>query len=97
MTFELKPKRFPRIFDQRIAKEFHDEFPESSEQLNFFFAAVASCSPHLYSQILKEKGWLLNTIGDKKFDILSLLEPLKSETYESLHLKLRIAKRRAAL
>ena len=97
MTFELKPKRFPRIFDQRIAKEFHDEFPESSEQLNFFFAAVASCSPHLYSQILKEKGWLLNTISDKKFDILSLLEPLKSETYESLHLKLRIAKRRAAL
>ena len=59
MTFELKPKRFPRIFDQRIAKEFHDEFPESSEQLNFFFAAVASCSPHLYSQILKEKSYTL--------------------------------------
>ena len=55
MTFELKPKRFPGIFDQRIAKEVHDEFSESSEQLNFFFAAVASCSPHLYSQILKEK------------------------------------------
>ena len=97
MTFELKPKQVPKVFDQRIAQEICNLFPESSEKLRIFFASVASCSPYLYSQILKEKTWLLNTVRNKDFHILSLLEPLKSETYDSLYLKLRIAKRRAAL
>ena len=97
MNFELKPKRIPKVFDQRIAQEIYNLFPESEEKLRFFFASGASCSPHLYSQILKEKSWLLNTVSDQNFNILSMLEPLKSETYDSLFLKLRIAKRRAAL
>ena len=97
MTFELKPKRVPKVFDQRIAQEICNLFPESSEKLRTFFASVASCSPYLYSQMLKEKTWLVNTVSNKDFHILSLLEPLKSETYDSLYLKLRIAKRRAAL
>ena len=97
MTFELKPKRVPKVFDQRIAQEICNLFPENSEKLRTFFASVASCSPYLYSQILKEKTWLVNTVSNNDFHILSLLEPLKSETYDSLYLKLRIAKRRAAL
>ena len=97
MTFELKPKRVPKVFDQRIAQEICNLFPEKSEKLRTFFASVASCSPYLYSQILKEKTWLVNTVRNNDFHILSLLEPLKSETYDSLYLKLRIAKRRAAL
>ena len=97
MTFELKPKRVPKVFDQRIAQEIYNLFPENSEKLRNFFASVASCSPYLYSQILKEKSWLVGKLSDKGFSILSLLEPLKSETYDSLYLKLRIAKRRAAL
>ncbi len=97
MTFELKPKRVPKVFDQRIAQEIYNLFPESEEKLRFFFASVASCSPFLYSQIVKEKSWLVNTVRNNDFHILSLLEPLKSETYDSLYLKLRIAKRRAAL
>ena len=97
MTFELKPKRVPKVFDQRIAQEICNLFPENSEKLRTFFAAVASCSPYLYSQMLKEKTWLVNTVSNNDFHILSLLEPLKSETYDSLYLKLRIAKRRAAL
>jgi Glutamine synthetase adenylyltransferase len=97
MEFELRPKRVPKVFDQRIAQEIYNLFPESSEKLRMFFASVASCSPYLYSQIVKEKSWLLNAVGDKDFNILSLLEPLESETYDSLYLKLRIAKRRAAL
>ena len=97
MTFEWKPKRVPKIFDQRIAQEVYNLFPESSEYLRNFLAAVASCSPYLYSQLIKDKDWLLNNINNKDFNILSLLEPLKSETYDPLYLKLRIAKRRAAL
>ena len=97
MTFEWKPKRVPKIFDQRIAQEVYNLFPESSEYIRNFFAAVASCSPYLYSQLIKDKDWLLNNINNKDFNILSLLEPLKSETYDPLYLKLRIAKRRAAL
>ena len=97
MTFELKPKRVSKVFDQRIAQEIFNLFPESSEKLRNFFASVASCSPYLYSQILKEKSWLVNTVRNNDFHILSLLEPLKSETYDSLYLKLRTAKRRAAL
>ena len=97
MTFELKPKRVPKVFDQRIAQEICNLFPESSEKLRIFFASVASCSPYLYSQIQKEKTWLLNTVRNKDFHILSLLEPLKSESYDSLYLKLRVAKKRAAL
>ena len=97
MKFELKPKRVPKVFDQRIAQEIYNLFPESEEKLRIFFASVASCSPYLYSQILKEKTWLLNTVSGNDFNILSLLESLKSETYDSLYLKLRIAKRRAAL
>ena len=93
MTFELKPKRVPKVFDQRIAQEICNLFPESSEKLRTFFASVASCSPYLYSQMLKEKTWLVNTVSNKDFHILSLLEPLKSETYDALYLKLRIAKR----
>ena len=97
MKFELKPKRVPKVFDQRIAQEIYNLFPKSSEKLRTFFASVASCSPYLYSQIVKEKSWLVNAAGDKDFNILSLLEPLDSETYDSLYLKLRVAKRRAAL
>ncbi len=97
MTFELKPKRVPKVFDQRIAQEIYNLFPENSEKLRNFFASVASCSPYLYSQILKEKSWLVSAVGDKDFNILSLLGPLDSETYDALYLKLRIAKRRAAL
>jgi len=97
MTFELKPKRVPKVFDQRIAQEIYNLFSENSEKLRNFFASVASCSPYLYSQILKEKSWLVNAVGDKDFNILSLLEPLDSETYDALYFKLRVAKRRAAL
>ena len=97
MKFELKPKRIPKVFDQRIAQEIYNLFPGSEEKLRIFFASVASCSPYLYSQILKEKSWLVRTVSDNDFNILSLLESLKSETYETLYLKLRIAKRRAAL
>ena len=97
MKFELKPKRFPKVFDQRIAQEIYNLFPESSEKLRTLFASVASCSPYLYSQIVKEKSWLVDAAGDNDFNILSLLEPLDSETYDSLYLKLRVAKRRAAL
>ena len=97
MTFELKPKRVPKVFDQRIAQEIFNLFPENSEKLRTFFASVASCSPYLYSQMLKEKSWFANTVGDKDFNILSLLGPLDSETYDSLYFKLRTAKRRAAL
>ena len=97
MKFELKPKRVPKVFDQRIAQEIYNLFPESSEKLTTLFASVASCSPYLYSQIVKEKSWLVNAVGDNDFNILSLLSSLDSETYDSLYLKLRIAKRRAAL
>ena len=97
MTFELKPKRVPKVFDQRIAQEIYNLFSENSEKLRNFFASVASCSPYLYSQILKEKSWLVNAVGDKDFNILSLLEALDSETYDALYFKLRVAKRRAAL
>ncbi|MFL2795044.1 MAG: glutamine-synthetase adenylyltransferase [Paracoccaceae bacterium] len=97
MKFELKPKRVPKVFDQRIAQEIYNLFSESSEKLRTFFASVASCSPYLYSQIVKEKSWLVNAVGDNDFNILSLLSSLDSETYDSLYLKLRIAKRRAAL
>ena len=97
MTFELKPKRVPKVFDQRIAQEIYNLFPENSEKLRNFFASVASCSPYLYSQILKEKSWLVNAVGDKDFNILSLLWSLDSETYDALYFKLRVAKRRAAL
>ena len=97
MTFELKPKRVPKVFDQRIAQEIYNLFPENSEKLRNFFASVASCSPYLYSQILKEKSWLVSAVGDKDFNILSLLGPLDSETYDALYFKLRVAKRRAAL
>ena len=97
MTFELEPKRVPKIFDQRIAEEVTNAFSESPKNLRNFFAAVASCSPFLYSQILKEKRWLLDIIEDKNFNILSLLEHLKLEPFDSLYLKLRKAKKRAAL
>ena len=97
MTFELEPKRVPKIFDQRIAEEVTSAFSESPKDLRNFFAAVASCSPFLYSQILKEERWLQNIIDDKNFNILSLLEPLKFETFDSLYLKLRTAKSRASL
>ena len=97
MTFELKPKRVPKVFDQRIAQEIYNLFPENSKKLRNFFASVASCSPYLYSQILKEKSWLVSAVGDKDFNILSLLGPLNSETYDALYFKLRVAKRRAAL
>ena len=39
----------------------------------------------------------MNAVGDKDFNILSLLGPLDSETYDALYFKLRVAKRRAAL
>jgi len=97
MTFELEPKRVPKIFDQRIAEEVTNAFSESPKNLRNFFAAVASCSPFLYSQILKEKRWLLDVIKDKNFNILSLLEHLKLEPFDSLYVKLRKAKKRAAL
>ena len=97
MTFEFKPERIPKIFDQRIADEIYDLFPEFPENLRNFFAATASCSPFLFSQIQNERDWLVDVIKEKEFDLLSLLHPLKSEAYDALYFKLRLAKRRAAL
>ncbi len=97
MTFEFKPERIPKIFDQRIANEVYDLFPEFPENLRNFFAATASCSPFLFSQIQNERDWLVDVIKEKEFDLLSLLHPLKSESYDALYFKLRLAKRRAAL
>ena len=97
MTFEFKPERIPKIFDQRIANEVYDLFPEFPENLRNFFAATASCSPFLFSQIQNERDWLVDVIKEKEFDLLSLLHPLKSEAYDALYFKLRLAKRRAAL
>ena len=97
MTFEFKPERIPKIFDQRIANEVYDLFPEFPENLRNFFAATASCSPFLFSQIQNERDWLVDIIKEKEFDLLSLLHPLKSESYDALYFKLRLAKRRAAL
>ena len=70
------------------------KFPEN---LRNFFAATASCSPFLFSQIQNERDWLVDVIKEKEFDLLSLLHPLKSEAYDALYFKLRLAKRRAAL
>ena len=78
MTFEFKPERIPKIFDQRIANEVYDLFPEFPENLRNFFAATASCSPFLFSQIQNERDWLVDVIKEKEFDLLSLLHPLKS-------------------
>ena len=97
MTFEFKPERIPKIFDQRIANEVYDLFPEFPKNLRNFFAATASCSPFLFSQIQNERDWLVDVIKEKEFDLLSLLHPLKSESYDALYFKLRLAKRRAAL
>ena len=38
MTFEFKPERIPKIFDQRIAIEVYDLFPGFPENLRNFFA-----------------------------------------------------------
>ena len=87
MTFEFKPERIPKIFDQRIANEVYDLFPEFPENLRNFFAATASCSPFLFSQIQNERDWLVDVIKEKEFDLLSLLHPLKSESYDALYFK----------
>lgn len=96
MSFESHMTRCPTAFNAERGAEVKGLYSDLSQSLQDLIEGTAGCSPYLSGHLVKEVEWISGAITDPDSALVSLYSELKEESFDTLPVALRRAKRKIA-